>query len=318
MQKNCNSPTFPHFYCMKFAIAALLLAATTVARADGELAVASLSTVLSDVARNVGGKEVTIAEIVKPGIDPHDFQPSPGDIKALSKAKVVLASGLGFESYLDKLRASVGNGPVFVVVGEKITPIMVEEDVHDHDHEGHDHSHGKGGKVADPHWWHSIANVKIATRAIRDAFSAADPENQAVFESNAKKYLAQLDELSKWTKIQVARLPKNRRILVTSHDALGYFARDYGFEIHPVEGVSTSDQPSSKRVRELIQEIKSEGVKAIFAENIENPKVLGEITKETGAISGGTLYADGLGTNEANTYETMIRHNVETIIKALE
>jgi zinc/manganese transport system substrate-binding protein len=302
---------------MKFAIAAMLLAGITMARADGELAVASLSTVLADVAKNVGGDKVAITEIVKPGIDPHDFQPSPGDIKALSNAKVVLASGLGFESYLDKLRASVGAGPQFVVVGESIAPLMVTES--DHDHDGHSHAHdGGGGKVPDPHWWHSIGNVKIATRVIRDAFIKADPANRAVFEANAKTYLARLDELAKWTKIQIARLPKDRRVLVTSHDALGYFARDYGFEIHPVEGVSTSDQPSSKRVRELIKEIKDEGVKAIFAENIENPKVLGEITKETGAKSGGTLYADGLGTTEADTYETMIRHNVQTIVSGLQ
>jgi len=303
---------------MKFAIAALLLAATSMARADGELAVASLSTVLADVAKNVGGEKVTITEIVKPGIDPHDFQPSPGDIKALSNAKVVLASGLGFESYLDKLRNSVGNGPTFVIVGDKITPIMLTESEDDHDHAGHDHSHGKDGHIADPHWWHSIANVKIATRVIRDAFISADPADKALFEANAKAYLAKLDELAKWTKIQIARLPKDRRVLVTSHDALGYFARDYGFEIHPVEGVTPSDQPSSKRVRELIKEIKNEGVKAIFAENIENPKVIGEITKETGAVSGGTLYADGLGSTEANTYESMMRHNVQTIVSGLQ
>jgi zinc/manganese transport system substrate-binding protein len=301
---------------MKFAIVALLFAAMPMARADSELAVASLSTVLADVAKNVGGDKVSITEIVKPGIDPHDFQPSPGDIKALSNAKIVLASGLGFESYLDKLRGSVGSGPTFVVVGDKITPIMVNED--DHDHEGHNHSHGKDGKVADPHWWHSIANVKIATRVIRDAFIAADPAGKAQFEANAKAYLAQLDDLAKWTKIQVAKLPKDRRILVTSHDALGYFARDYGFEIHPVEGVTPSDQPSSKRVRELIKEIKGEGVKAIFAENIENPKVIGEITKETGAVLGGILYADGLGSSEANTYDSMIRHNVQTIVSGLQ
>lgn len=301
---------------MKFAIAVCLLAALGFARADGGLPVASLSTVLTDVAKNVGGDKITVAEVVKPGIDPHDFQPSPGDIKALSKARIVLASGLGFESYLEKLRAAVGSSPVFVVVGEKISPIMVDEG--DHDHEGHDHGHSHDGKVADPHWWHSIANVKIATRVIRDAFVAADPANQAVFEANAKAYLARLDELAKWTKLQVARLPKKNRVLVTSHDALGYFARDYGFEIHPVEGISTGEQPSSKRVRALIQEIKTEGVKAIFAENVENPKVLGEITKETGAVPGGTLYADGLGATEANTYEAMMRHNVETIVKGLE
>lgn len=304
---------------MRFAFSVFLLGWVSLVQAEDKLSVASLSTVLTDIAQNVGGERVSVINIIKPGIDPHDFQPSPGDIKSLSKAKVILASGLGFESYLDKLRASVGGGPTFVVVGDAIKPIMVDEDHtgHDHDH-GHSHTHGTDGKMADPHWWHSIANAKIATRVIRDAFVAADPADKAVFEANAKTYLAKLDELAKWAKIEVARLPKDRRVLVTSHDALGYFARDYGFEIHPVEGVSTGDQPSSKRVRALIAEIQAEGVKAIFAENIENPKVLGEITKETGAKLGGTLYADGLGTTEADTYDAMMRHNIQAIVQALD
>lgn len=304
---------------MRFAFSVFLLGWVSLVQAEDKLSVASLSTVLTDIAQNVGGDRVSVINIIKPGIDPHDFQPSPGDIKSLSKAKVILASGLGFESYLDKLRASVGGGPTFVVVGDAIKPIMVDEDHtgHDHDH-GHSHTHATDGKMADPHWWHSIANAKIATRVIRDAFVAADPADKAVFEANAKTYLAKLDELAKWAKIEVARLPKDRRVLVTSHDALGYFARDYGFEIHPVEGVSTGDQPSSKRVRALIAEIQAEGVKAIFAENIENPKVLGEITKETGAKLGGTLYADGLGTTEADTYDAMMRHNIQAIVQALD
>lgn len=304
---------------MRFAFSVFLLCWVSLVQAEDKLSVASLSTVLTDIAQNVGGDRVSVINIIKPGIDPHDFQPSPGDIKTLSKAKVILASGLGFESYLDKLRASVGGGPTFVVVGDAIKPIMVDEDHtgHDHDH-GHSHAHGTDGKMADPHWWHSIANAKIATRVIRDAFVAADPADKAVFEANAKTYLAKLDELAKWAKIEVARLPKDRRVLVTSHDALGYFARDYGFKIHPVEGVSTGDQPSSKRVRALIAEIQAEGVKAIFAENIENPKVLGEITKETGAKLGGTLYADGLGTTEADTYDAMMRHNIQAIVQALD
>ncbi len=297
---------------MRLAFTIFLLGCVSLARAQDKLPVASLSTVLTDIARNVGGDRVAVTNIIKPGIDPHDYQPSPGDIKTLSNAKVILASGLGFESYLEKLRASVGGGPVFVVVGDAIKPMMVDED-----HE-HGHSQGTEGKMADPHWWHSIANAKVATRVIRDAFVAAVPAEKALFDARAKAYLAKLDDLAKWAKIEIARLPGNRRVLVTSHDALGYFARDYGFEIHPVAGVSTADQPSSKKVRELIARIREEGVKAIFAENIENPKVLGEITRETGAKLGGTLYADGLGAAEANTYDAMIRHNIQSIVKALE
>lgn len=303
---------------MKLAITAYLAASLLTVHAADKLPVASLSTVLADLAQNIGGDQITLTEIVKPGIDPHEFQPTPGDIAAISHAKVVLASGLGFESYLDKLEAAVGKGPAFLVVGESIKPIMVDED-----HEGHDHDHGAqahsaDGKIPDPHWWHSIANVKIATRAIRDAFIAADPANTATYEANTKAYLSQLDALSQWAKLEIAKLPKNKRILVTSHDALGYFARDYGFEIHPVDGITPGDQPSSQKVRALIEDIKKEGVKAIFAENIENPKVLGEITKETGAKLGGTLYADGLGSKEANTYDSMLRHNITTIVNALQ
>jgi len=299
---------------MKLAIVLAMALGVVWARAEEKLQVASLSTVLTDIARNVGGDKVEVVNIVKPGIDPHEFEPTPGDIKTISQAKVVLVSGLGFEGYLDKLRAAVGGGPVFVVVGDAIKPIMTDAEDDDHDH-GSAH---KDGKVPDPHWWHSVPNVKIATRVIRDAFVQADPAEAEAFEGNAQAYLEKLDGLGKWVKLEVAKLPKDKRILITSHDALGYFARDNGFAIHPVQGISTADQPSSRKVRELIEEIKTEGVKAIFAENIENPKVLSEITKETGAKLGGTLYADGLGKDEANTYESMMRHNVTTIVSALQ
>lgn len=302
---------------MKLATIFLLALSAVTLRAGEKLQVASLSTVLTDIAKNVGGDKIAVAEIVKPGIDPHDFQPTPGDIASISKARLVLASGLGFEGYLEKLETAVGKGPAFLIVGNSIKPIMVDEDHEGHDH-GHAHAPGAGGKIPDPHWWHSIANVKVAARAIRDALTAADPADKATFEANTKAYLAKLDDLAKWARLEIAKLPKDKRILVTSHDALGYFARDYGFEIHPVDGITPGDQPSSQKVRALIEDIKKEGVKAIFAENIENPKVLGEITKETGAKLGGTLYADGLGSTEAGTYDSMMRHNITVIVKALQ
>lgn len=273
------------------------------------LKVASLSTVLADIARNVGGDRVDVREIIKPGTDPHLYEPTPGDIKKISNVQMVLASGLGFEPYLDKLRSSLEkSGVIFVVAGSAVKPIACMEEDH------HDHGHAS----TDPHWWHSIANVEAVTMQIRDAFIAADPAGTATFETNAKAFEEKLEALSKWVRIQLAALPKSKRILVTSHDALGYFAKDNGFEILPVQGISTSDQPSSRKVRHLIQEIKDRQVKAIFAENIENPKVLRQITMETGATLGGTLYADGLGTGDAGTYLGMMRSNVTTIVGALQ
>jgi zinc/manganese transport system substrate-binding protein len=284
------------------------------------LKVASLSTVLADWTRQVGGDRVEVVEIVKPDTDPHLFEPGPGDIRAISKARLVLANGLGFESYLDKLKKGVGDGPTFVVVGDAIKPLMVEEACEHEEHEGHSHTHthAADGKVPDPHWWHSIGNAKVAVREIRDALILADPANTDLYKTNAAKALSSLDELNRWAKLEIARVPRSQRLLVTSHDALGYFARDFGFEILPVQGFSTSDQPSSQKVRELIGVIKAKGVKSLFAENIENPKVLEEITRETGAKVGGVLYADGLGKGSASTYDGMMRHNISTICQALE
>jgi zinc/manganese transport system substrate-binding protein len=145
-----------------------------------------------------------------------------------------------------------------------------------------------------------------------------DPSDKGAFAKNADDYLAQLDQLNTWVKSKIAELPRDKRKLVTSHDAFQYFAREYGFTIYPVEGVSTQDELSSKKVADLVQTIKDQHVKAVFFENIENPKVLKEITAETGAKIGGELYADGLGEKEEGTYDGMMRHNVTTIVDALK
>lgn len=302
---------------MKLAFSLFLALGLTPLCAQEKLQVASLSSVLTEIAQAVGGDKVEVAGIIKPGIDPHEFTPSTNDVKAISKAKVVLLSGYGMEAtYLSKLEKSVGSGPAFVSIGKSIKPLLVEPEEED-DH-GHAHGDSQDGKIPDPHWWHSIKNVEIATDAVRDAFVAADPANKAAYDANAAAYEGKLEDLSKWAKLEIARIPRDRRVLVTSHDAFGYFARDYGFKIYPIAGISTEDQPSSKKVREIINAIKAEGVKAIFLENIENPKVLTEITRETGAKTGGTLYADGLGSKEASTYESMIKHNYSTIVSGLQ
>jgi len=292
------------------------------AHAADKLTVATLGTVLTDIAQNVGGDAVEITNIIQPGVDPHGFEPTVRDVKKMIDAKVVLASGMGFEPYLPKLSRSLADGPELVIVGDAISPLMVEAPHDDHAHEhGHSHSHGVAGadgKMADPHWWHSVANAKTATNTIRDAFIKADPERKSTYEANAKTYQKKLDALAKWIKLEVAKLPRDRRVMVTSHDALGYFARDYSFTVKPVQGISTSAQPSSKQVRELIDLIKKTNVRAVFAENIENPKILTEITRETGAKMGGILYADGLGATEAATYESMMRHNTTTLVDGLQ
>lgn len=298
----------------RLLIATVFLAWTTFAQAE-PLRVASLSTVMADLARDIGAERVEVTEIVKAGVDPHIYEPTPGDRKTIAKSQILLASGLGFEGYLDKLRPSLEKAGVRLVVGgDVVRPIEGACD----EHEGHDHSHGHSHGSTDPHWWHSISNVQAVAAQICNAFVAADPAGKATYETNAKNLQTRLAALSKWVRLQLAALPKANRVLVTSHDALGYFAKDNGFEIFAVQGISTSDQPSSQKVKRLIGEIKDRKVKAIFAENIENPKVLEQITNETGAKPGGVLYADGLGSGPAGTYEGMMKSNVATIVEALK
>ncbi len=292
-----------------------ILAGASVRAGAAPIRVASLSTVMADLARDIGGDRVEVLEIVKPGIDPHIFEPSPGDYKTISNSRILLASGLGFEGYLDKLRPVLEKSGVQLVVGgEVVEPIEGACEGHDHSDDHDHHHHG----TQDPHWWQSVSNVQLVAGQIREALIAADPEGRETYTKNATMLDARLGDLAKWVRLQIVKLPKKNRVLVTSHDALGYFAKDYGFEILPVQGISTSDQPSSQKVRDLIGLIQVQGVKAIFAESIENPKVLGQITVETGAKLGGVIYADGLGSGDAGTYEGMMRHNVTTIVEALK
>lgn len=288
-----------------------LLIAPLVALAAEPIRVSSFSTILTEVAQQVGGDRVAITAHVKPGIDPHDFEPRPADLKTVSQSQLVLLSAKHMEGYVNKLKEATGGKGNILEVGDNFPSLKLAANEH---HHGHKHSHAD----EDPHWWHSIAHVKRATKVVRDALTKVSPADKATFSKNADAYLARLDALQDWVKAKLAELPRDRRKLVTSHDAFQYFAKENGFTIYAIEGVSRADQPSSKKVAEIIATIKSHGVKAIFPEAIENPKVLQEITRETGAKTGRELHADGLGTGAASTYEGMMKSNVAAIVDALK
>jgi zinc/manganese transport system substrate-binding protein len=286
----------------------LLLFST--AKLQAEIKVASFSTVLSEIAQKVGGKNVVVTSVIKPGQDPHEYQLTPGDLSAATAADLVLLSGKGMEAtYLRNLRDALPKQVQVLAVGDQL-PSLAKGTEQGKDTENE--------ATQDPHWWNSISETERATAVVRDALVRLDGQHVADYQAGAAAYLSVLKELDSWVKRKVAELPRDRRILVTSHDAFQYFAKDYGFQIDSIEGLTTDQEPSVSHVTAIIAEIKKQGVKAIFLEDTLNPKVSVEITRESGAKIGGSLYADGLGPGDGETYDGMLRHNVTTIVDALK
>lgn len=293
-----------------FRVFCVCLVFFSTAKLQAEIKVASFSTVLSEIAQKVGGKNVTVTSLIKPGQDPHEYQLTPGDLSAAAAADLVLLSGKGMEAtYLGNLRDTLPKRVQVVAVGDQLPSL------------GKGAGEEKGGgkeTTEDPHWWNSVLETEKATVIVRDAFTRLDGQHSADYQAGAQAYLNSLKELDSWAKRKVAELPRDQRRLVTSHDAFQYFAKDFGFQIESIEGLTTDQEPSVSHVTAIVAEIKKQGVKAIFLENTLNPKVSVEITRESGAKIGGSLYADGLGPGDGETYEGMFRHNVTTIVDALK
>ncbi len=291
---------------LRLILCAFFASSVAVFGAD-KIRVSSFSTILTEVAQQVGGDRVEVTGHVKPGVDPHDFEPKPSDLRIVSNAQIVLLSAKHMEGYVGKLKEATGTKGRIVEVGNELPSLTLSVQHGDHAHDGED-----------PHWWHSPRNIKKATQVVRDELTKASPGDKAAFSANAAAYMDRMDTLNDWIKTKVAELPRNQRKLVTNHDAFGYFAKEYGFTVMPIAGVSKNDQPGSKNVAELVAKIKAAGVKAVFSEDVANPKVLQEITRETGAKFGGELLSDGLGKGDGGTVEGMFKRNVTTIVEGLK
>jgi zinc/manganese transport system substrate-binding protein len=278
------------------------------------LRVATVSTVLTEIAREVGGDRVAVFGLVRPDVDPHSFEPSPGDVAVLARADLVLASGLGLEPYLDRLVANAGVEGRILSVGDHLPSKLSA-------HPGANPQPGilSSDGEPDPHWWHSIANMRFATDLVRMEYSRLRPESAADFARRAQAYERRLVALQDWTAQEVARLPPAARQLVTSHDAFGYLARDYGFTVHSLCGLSPDAELNARDLARLIGLMRREHIKAVFPESTVNPRLVRTLVEETGAKIGTPLYADGLGGegSDAATYEAMYRHNVSAIVSAL-
>ncbi len=278
------------------------------APAQEPLKVVATFSILADFVKNVGGDRVAVHSLVGPNGDAHVYQPTPADARIVAGAKVVVVNGLGYEGWIERLiRASA----------TRLKPVVASEGVKLLRSAGHGHNHGHG--QFDPHAWQSVANAKVYVANIRNALMAADPAGKAAYETNAAAYLAKLDELEREVREAVARIPPERRRVVTNHSAFAYFADAYGLEMLAPQGVSTETQPSAKEVAALIRQIKARKIGGVFMENITDPRLIERIGKETGARIGGVLYSDALTGPDgpAPTYIDLIRHNIRSLSAAL-
>lgn len=273
------------------------------------LDVASLHPLITDAVRQVGGTRVQVVEIVKPGMDVHKFQPKAADIKAMSKARLIFASGKNLEPYLKDLTDSLQAHQAIVEVGESVPSQKVS--AKDQIYACCQH-HAVGG--IDPHWWHNVRNMERAVRVIEKELIKADPEGKAIYTANSKATRDRLTQLDRWVKGQVATIPRGKRHLVTAHAAFGYFCKGYGFKASFVQGLSAQGEVSATQLAGAIKQLREEGIPMVFPEKSANPKILQQIAKQTGAKVGQPLIADGA----TKSYQEMIMSNVNNIVAGLK
>jgi len=291
-------------------IAALALAAAPVSAQQvdgGPLNVVATFSILGDLAKNVGGDRVNVTTLVGPNSDTHVYTPTPSDAKKITDAKLVIINGLGLEGWLPRLIKSSGGKAVTVVATKSIAARKIED--------GHDHGPGD----ADPHAWQSVINAKIYVTNIRDALVAVDPAGADGYKANAAAYLSKLDALDRDVREMVAKIPPERRSVISTHDAFGYFAAAYGIKFIAPQGVSTESEPSARDIAAIITQIRKQKIPAVFLENVSDPRLMRRIAAETGANIGGTLYSDSLTDEKgpAPTYIDMVRHNIKALTSAL-
>ena len=268
--------------------------------------VISTSTIIADLTARVGGEEIDHQDILKPGDDPHVYEPVPADSVALEKADLILYNGYNLEPGLIKMINSTGIKAKKVAVGEAITPLQLEKE---------------GQKVPDPHVWGSAKNGIIMVEKIRDQLIELSPEDKEIFTENAAQLIRELENLDRWITAAIETIPPSQRQLVTTHDAFQYYAHAYGLKVAgTLIGISTEEQPSAQTVKNLADAIKNLQVPAIFAETTINPTLITTVAEEAGVkLAPQQLYSDSIGAvgTGGDSYVKMLRENTRSIVESL-
>ena len=312
-----------------FAAILISLALPISGNSAEKIKVVTTFSILGDMVKRIGGQHVVVTSLVGPDGDTHVYQPTPSAAKAMNDSDLLIFNGLSFEGWLDRLVEASGFKGIRVVATKGIEKISYKKgeghddhakDKHDdHAKDKHDdHAHHDHGEF-DPHAWQSLTNAEIYVNNITAALVEISPDNAASFYKSRSSYIAEIKALDNEVREMVSRLPRDRRTVVTSHDAFQYFGRDYGISFLAPQGLSTESEASAKDVAHLIKQMRARRISAVFVESVTDPRLIQQIAKETGATIGGTLYPGALSSpsGPASTYLKMIRHNATMLIQAL-
>jgi zinc/manganese transport system substrate-binding protein len=296
------------------AVSGLALTGAAAAQ-DGPSVVASFS-ILGDMVREVGGDHVAVTTLVGPNGDAHVYEPTPADAQALGAADLLVVNGLHFEGWMDRLVESVGYAGPVVVATDGIVPLTMDEEAGHEEDGAEEHAHGE----LNPHAWHDLRDAAVYVDNIARGLEAVDPAHAADYAANAERYKGEILALDAEIRTRFAALPEDRRRVLTSHDAFGYFGAAYGVTFLAPVGLSTESEASAQEVARMIDQVRADAVSAVFVENITDGRLMTQIAEETGATVGGTLYSDALSEpgQPAATFLDMVRYDADTIASAIE
>ncbi|MFI3244615.1 MAG: zinc ABC transporter substrate-binding protein [Akkermansia sp.] len=281
---------------------------------DGKVSIVATTTYLTDLTKQIGGDQVEVISLCGPGVDPHVYVPTAQDVQSLEKADVVVYNGVGMEGQMARIlgKLETQGSPIYCAESSIPKEMLLEFDE-------------DGTMVVDPHVWNNVDIWKSVAQGLTAKLSALYPEKAAIFQANLKSYDAQLDELKAYIQSRTAEIEETQRFLITSHDAFGYFADAFKFEVMALQGLSTATEAGTKDIADLAEVIKDHKLKAIFCEDSVSPKAMEALqaavrAKGGDVVIGGTLYSDSLGDAEsgADTYIKALRMNIDTIINALK
>lgn len=287
-----------------FLLAVLLLAGCRPAEPAAPTAyILTSTTFLADITGHIAGERIQVVSLLPPGVDPHSYQPVPADVTRIARSQLLVINGADYEEFIESLLENAGDQKMVIVASSGLAPRAGSE-------------HG-----VDPHFWLDPNNVIAYVETIRRGLLAAEPDGEAIFAANSAAYINELRELDAWVRAQVEQIPPERRLLVTNHDSLGYFAERYGFTVvgAVVPGLSSESATSARQMAALIEQIRATGAPAIFLDASDNPELADQVAAETGVRVVDDLYIEALTGpgGDAPTYIAMIRHNVTRIVEAL-